>query len=45
MLAQDLTKEEQLLDTPYYRVFDYQEIKKTWSEIEQKFTKIKQEQS
>ena len=45
MLAQDLTKEEQLLDTPYYRVFDYQEIKKTWSEIESKFTKIKQEQS
>ena len=28
----------------YYH-FDFSEIKKTWSEIEQKFTKIKQEQS
>jgi len=44
MLTQDLTKEEQLLDMPYFRVFDFQEIKKTWSEIESKFTKIKQEQ-
>ena len=45
MLTQDLTKEEQLLDMPYYRVFDFSEIKKTWSEIESKFTKIKQEQN
>ena len=45
MLSQDITKEDEILGMPYYRVFDYQEIKKTWSEIEQKFTKIKREQS
>ena len=44
MLTQDITKEDQILDMPYYRIFDFQEIKKTWSEIEQKFTKIKQQQ-
>ena len=44
MLAQDLTKEDQLLDTPYYRVFDFQEITKVWSEIEQKYNKIKSEE-
>ena len=44
MLTQDITKEDQLLEMPYYRIFDYSEIKKTWSEIESKFTKIKQEQ-
>ena len=45
MLTQDITKENEILDMPYYRIFDFQEIKKTWSEIEGKFTKIKQEQS
>lgn len=45
MLAKDLTKEDEILDLPYYRVFDYQEMSKTWSEIEFKFNKIKQEQS
>ena len=45
MLAKDLTKEDDILNMPYYRVFDYQEMSKTWSEIEFKFNKIKQEQS
>jgi hypothetical protein len=44
MLTQDITKENEILDMPYYRIFDYSEIKKVWSEIESKFTKIKQEQ-
>jgi hypothetical protein len=44
MLTQDITKGNEILDMPYYRIFDYSEIKKVWSEIESKFTKIKQEQ-
>jgi len=45
MLSKDITKEDEILNLPHYRVFDYQEMSKTWSEIENKFTKIKREQS
>ena len=45
MLSKDITKEDEILNMPYYRIFDFQEMSKTWSEIEGKFNKIKQEQS
>ena len=45
MLSKDITREDAILNMPYYRIFDFQEISKTWSEIEQKFSKIKREQS
>ena len=44
MISRDITKENEILDMPYYRIFDFQEITKVWSEVEGKFTKIKQEQ-
>ena len=44
MISRDITKENEILDLPYYRIFDFQEITKVWSEVEGKFTKIKQEQ-
>jgi hypothetical protein len=45
MLTRDITKEDQILEMPYYRIFDFQEITKVWSEIEQKYNKIKSEEN
>jgi hypothetical protein len=44
MLAQDLTKEDQILAMKYYRVFDFLELSKDWNEIQDNFQKLKTKQ-
>ena len=44
MLTQDITKEDQVLSMPYYRIFDYMEISKVWGEVQGAFQKLKSKQ-
>lgn len=44
ILCQDITKEDAILDLPFYRVFDYMECQKVWNEVLGAFQNIKSKQ-
>lgn len=41
MMAGNIGEENEILETPYYRVFDRMEIAKDWADIQNKFNEIK----